>query len=161
MAEYTVPGLGKQDTSELNAILADRLASLLDLSLTLKHVHWNVHGQGFIAVHRMLDPQVDSVRNMADETAERIATLGGAPRGTPQAIVDQRTWKDYGLDKATVADHLKELDKVYSGVIQDHRKAQEASSSIDPVTEDMLLGHLRDLELYQWFIRAHLEDPAD
>lgn len=160
MAEYTVPGLGKQDTAELESLLADRLASLLDLSLTLKHVHWNVHGDGFIAVHRMLDPQVDTVRNMVDETAERIATLGGTPRGTPQAIVDRRTWMDYTLDKATVRRHLEELDSVYSGVIQDHRKAQEAAASIDPVTEDLLLGHLRDLELYQWFVRAHLEGSA-
>ncbi|MFP3914334.1 MAG: Dps family protein [Actinomycetota bacterium] len=160
MSDYTVPGLSQQDTDELQALLAERLASLLDLSLTLKHVHWNVHGEGFIAVHRMLDPQVDSVRKMVDETAERIATLGGSPQGTPQAIVDRRTWADYSLGKASVRDHLEQLDKAYAGVIQDHRKAQERSATLDPVTEDMLLGHLADLELYQWFVRAHLEEPG-
>lgn len=157
MADRTVPGMSKQDTDEVITLLSGRLASLLDLALTLKHVHWNVYGEGFIAVHNMLDPQVDSVREMVDDTAERIATLGGSPQGTPQAIIDQRTWKDYSLGKATVRDHLSELDTVYSGVIQDHRKVQEAVSSMDPVTEDMILGQLRDLELYQWFIRAHLE----
>lgn len=28
---------------------------------------------------------------------------------------------------------------------------------IDPVSEDLLLGQSADLELFQWFIRAHLE----
>lgn len=157
MPERTIPGMNQQDTSEVISSLSTRLASLLDLALTLKHVHWNVHGQGFIAVHKMLDPQVDAVREMVDDTAERIATLGGTPQGTPQAIIEQRTWKDYSLAKATVPQHLEELDGVYTGVIEDHRKAQEVVSSLDPVTEDMLLGQLRDLELYQWFIRAHLE----
>lgn len=157
MADRSIPGMNIQDASQVISLLSDRLASLLDLSLTLKHVHWNLYGEGFMAVHKMLDPQVDSVRLMVDDTAERIATLGGTPQGTPQAIIDQRTWNDYSLGKATVAEHLEALDGVYSGVIQDHRKAQEAISSMDPVTEDMLIGQLRELELYQWFVRAHLE----
>ncbi|HEX2153792.1 MAG TPA: DNA starvation/stationary phase protection protein [Acidimicrobiia bacterium] len=157
MADYTVPGMSQQDADQVLSTLSGRLASLLDLSLTLKHIHWNVIGEEFIAVHKMLDPQVDSVRAMVDETAERIATLGGSPNGTPKAIIDQRTWDDYPLGKADVLEHLTELDKVYVGVIQDHRKAQEAFSSADPVSEDLIIGQLRELELYHWFVRAHLE----
>src|SRR3712207_8342276 len=41
-------------------------------SLTLKHIHWNVVGPHFIAVHEMIDPQVDAVRLMVDAIAERI-----------------------------------------------------------------------------------------
>ena len=83
MVTYTVPGM-KSDTAEQTAaLLQDRLNSLNDLALTLKHVHWNVVGPNFIAVHTMLDPQVEAVRAMVDETAERIATLGGSPVGTP------------------------------------------------------------------------------
>ncbi|HXL87405.1 MAG TPA: ferritin-like domain-containing protein [Streptosporangiaceae bacterium] len=63
-------------------LLQDRLNSLNDLALTLKHVHWNVTGPNFIALHTMLDPQVEAVRAMVDETAERITVLGGSPSGT-------------------------------------------------------------------------------
>jgi starvation-inducible DNA-binding protein len=87
---YTVPGMKTDDAEQVNKLLQDRLNSLNDLALTLKHVHWNVIGPNFIAVHTMLDPQVESVRAMADETAERIATLGGSPVGTPGALVAQR-----------------------------------------------------------------------
>ena len=71
-------------------ILQDRLDSLNDLALALKHVHWNVVGPQFIAVHTMLDPQVEAARPMADQTAERIAALGGSPSGTPGALVARR-----------------------------------------------------------------------
>jgi starvation-inducible DNA-binding protein len=91
-AQYGVPGLGKKDASLVIEILQDRLNALNDLALTLKHIHWNVVGPQFTAVHTMLDPQVDSVRLMVDETAERIATLGGAPSGTPGALVAARSW---------------------------------------------------------------------
>lgn len=52
--------------------LQDRLRAMNDLHLTLKHAHWNVVGPQFIAVHEMLDPQVDLVRGFADEIAEDI-----------------------------------------------------------------------------------------
>lgn len=157
---YTVPGMTQDQASEVIELLEQRLASLIDLSLTLKHVHWNVVGEHFISVHEMLDPQVESVRAMVDETAERIATLGGQPNGTPHAVVEKRTWHDYSLGKAAVEDHLVALNEVYNGVIEDHRKAQEAMGEPDPVSQDLLIGQLHKLELYQWFIRAHLESAS-
>src|ERR1700729_2824413 len=118
MVAYTVPGM-KTDTAErVTALLQDRLNSLSDLALTLKHVHWNVVGPNFIAVHTMLDPQVDAVRAMTDDTAERIATLGGSPCGTPGALVAQRTWDDYSIGRAGTIEHLAALDIVYAGVIE-------------------------------------------
>ena len=157
-AGYTVPGLDQKQAEDVIGLLDERMVSLIDLALTLKHVHWNVVGAGFIAVHEMLDPQVDEVREMTDALAERIATLGGTPVGTPAALVSRRTWDDYELGKATVPDHLTALDAVYVGIIEDHRKAQERVSELDPVSEDMLIGQLGALEQFQWFIRAHLEN---
>lgn len=160
MSNYTVPGMTEDSADDAIGALSNRLVALLDLGLTLKHVHWNVVGENFIAVHEMLDPQVDAVRAMVDETAERIATLGGVPRGTPGAVVEARTWGDYSIGRATVHEHLGELDRVYSGVIEDHRKAQETLAAADPVSEDLIIGQLRQLELFQWFIRAHLENTG-
>jgi starvation-inducible DNA-binding protein len=147
-------------SQQVVGILQDRLVATLDLHLTLKHIHWNVVGMNFIAVHEMLDPQVDSVRAMSDEIAERIATLGGVPKGTPQAIVDGRSWNDYDLGREPTVRHLARLDDVYAGVIGDHRKVVDQLDELDPVSQDMIIGHLRDLELYQWFVRAHLMDSA-
>lgn len=154
---YTVPSLSNKQGSQVAAILQERLDSLNDLALTLKHVHWNVVGPHFIAVHQMIDPQVDDVRGMVDEIAERIATLGSSPLGTPGGMVQRRTWDDYSLGRADAMAHLGALDVVYQGVITDHRQAASDTAEVDPVTNDMLVGHLHSLELFQWFVRAHLE----
>lgn len=158
--EYTVPSMSADQGARTIEVLRMRLHALNDLALTLKHVHWNVVGPHFIAVHEMLDPQVDAVREMADQTAERIAVLGGSPVGTPGALVRERSWNDYAVGRAESMAHLGALDMVYSGVIADHRKAVQATDELDPVTQDMLIEHLRQLELFQWFVRAHLENPG-
>ena len=87
MTTYSIPGLTSEQCDELAAILQERLSAYNDLHLTLKHVHWNVVGPNFIGVHEMIDPQVELVRGFADAVAERIAALGGSPRGTVGAIV--------------------------------------------------------------------------
>lgn len=154
---YTVPGLRTQDSGRIIELLQMRLHSLNDLHLTLKHIHWNVVGPHFIAVHEMIDPQVEEVRSMTDDIAERISTLGGEPSGTPGALVAARPWDDYSIGRAEAIEHLGALDLVYTNVIKDHREAMEATETLDPVTQDMLIGQLRGLELFQWFVRAHLE----
>ena len=154
----TVPGLDQSRSSEVVNLLQERLVALLDLQLTLKHIHWNVVGMNFISVHEMLDSQVESVRAMSDAVAERIATMGGEPLGTPGAITRIRTWNDYDLNREPAVRHLAALDEVYSGVITDHRAAIDRLEQLDPVTHDLVIGHTADLELFQWFVRAHLKD---
>ena len=155
---YTVPGMDEKDAVTVIDMLQNRLHALNDLALTLKHVHWNVVGPNFIAVHTMLDPQVDSVRAMVDTVAERIATLGGSPAGTPGALVAARSWDDYSVGRADAIAHLGALNLVYDGVIGDHRVAIAETEDRDPVTQDMLIGQSGELEQYQWFVRAHLEN---
>lgn len=160
MPTYTVPGLEPAAAEKACAILQDRLVALTDLHLTLKQVHWNVVGEGFIGVHEMIDPQVEAVRLQADEVAERIAALGGEPVGTPGALVRSRSWEDYRLRRATVPEHLMALNEVYNGVVQSHRTAFGELSELDQVSSDMIVQHTQALEQFQWFLRAHLEDRA-
>ncbi|AZI57012.1 DNA starvation/stationary phase protection protein [Nakamurella antarctica] len=160
LPRFTVPSMSLAEGANVAAILQDRLNALNDLALTLKHIHWNVVGPHFIGVHEMLDPQVDAVRAQVDETAERIATLGVSPKGTAGALVKDRTWNDYSVGRADSIAHLGALDMVYQGVIADHRKAASNTEESDPVTNDMLIGQLRELEQFHWFVRAHLESSS-
>jgi starvation-inducible DNA-binding protein len=105
---YTAPGLDREAAVRIIELLQLRLHAANDLHPTLKHVLWNVVGRHFIAVHQMLDPQVELVRGFADSLAERIATLGGSPQGTPGGIVAARAWDDHSLGRATTQQHLED-----------------------------------------------------
>lgn len=159
-ASFTVPGVTLETGGRIAAVLQERLGSLVDLSLTLKHIHWNVVGPNFIAVHEMLDPQYEGVQTMIDDLAERIAALGGVPSGLIGRIAETRSWDDYSLDRADSLAHLGALDLVYAGVIGAHRAAMDAVSDHDRVTEDLLIGQTGVLERYHWFVRSHLADWA-
>lgn len=160
MTQFTVPGLTDKQGMQVAELLQKQLSTYNDLHLTLKHVHWNVVGPNFIGVHEMIDPQVKLVRDYADEVAERIATLGGSPQGTPGAILKDRTWDDYSVGRDTVQAHLAALDLVYTGVIEDTRKGIGDTEELDPVSQDILIGHAAELEKFQWFVRAHLESAG-
>jgi starvation-inducible DNA-binding protein len=154
-------GLDRKQSEQLVGILQSRLISLIDLGLTLKHVHWNVVGPHFIGVHQMLDPQAERVNELIDQLAERITTLGGSPDGRAGSIVKQRDWDDYSLAGRDLVDaHLGALDLVYLGVITSHREAIDATETIDRVTQDILIEQTESLELFHWFVRAHLENAG-
>ncbi|GAA1051971.1 hypothetical protein GCM10009570_05600 [Dietzia natronolimnaea] len=76
------------------------------------------------------------------------------------ANADHRSWDDYSLGRDTAQAHLGALDKVYDGMIGDHRKAIAVAGEVDPVTEDILIGQTAELEKFQWFVRAHLENSS-
>lgn len=158
--KFTVPGMTEQQGRKVADLLQKQLSTYNDLHLTLKHVHWNVVGPNFIGVHEMIDPQVELVRGYADEVAERIATLGSSPQGTPGAILKDRTWDDYSVGRDTVQAHLAALDLVYTGVIEDTRKGIHRLDQLDLVSQDMLINHSAELKKFQWFVRAHLESAG-
>lgn len=159
--QYAPAGISTEDAGKITEVLQSRLTELIDLSLTLKHVHWNVVGLGFIGIHKLMDDQVDAVRSLIDEVAERITTMGGVATGLPSQVVDGRSSDgDYSLGRGPVMAHLGALDKVYERVISGHRDAISAVEQIDPVSEDLLIGQTATLDLHHWFVRAHLSDTA-
>ena len=111
---FVVPGLDEAASEKAIAILQNRLSQEQEAALVLKHAHWNVTGPNFIAVHEMLDPEVEAVLAQADETAERIATLGGTPDGRADAIVRNRTWKSFDAEgRVGTEEYLKALIECY------------------------------------------------
>jgi starvation-inducible DNA-binding protein len=157
--QYAPAGLSNDSAQEITRTLQERLADLIDLSLTLKHVHWNVIGFGFISIHKLMDEQTVTLRGLIDEVAERITTMGAVAAGLPTQVVEGRSAKgDYALGRGPVMAHLGALDKAYERVIVGHREAISAVAKHDPVSEDLLIGQTAKLDLNHWFIRAHLSD---
>ena len=154
---FIVPGLDEAASEKIIGILQNRLSQEQEAALVLKHAHWNVTGENFIAVHEMIDPQVEAVLNMADETAERIATLGGSPDGRADAITRFRTWPNFELEgRVNTLDYLKALDSYYSEFIKASRTAITELDELDIISSNIMQDHVQELEKFQWFMRSHL-----
>ncbi|MBH9972058.1 DNA starvation/stationary phase protection protein [Bifidobacterium sp. W8109] len=154
---FTVPGLDEATSEKVVAILQSRLSQEQETALILKHAHWNMKGKEFIGIHEMMDPEVDSVLNMADETAERIATLGGSPAGRPDDIMKNRDWDGITMTgRQDALDYLKALDTYYTTFIKRDREAIEKLDDLDAISSNIVQDHVQELEHFQWFMRSHL-----
>lgn len=160
--EFVVPGLDEAASEKAIGILQEALSHEQETALILKHAHWNVAGPNFIAVHEMIDPQVDEVLEMADESAERIAQLGGSPAGRATDIERYRTWPKFELEgRKNALEYLKALDAYYDNLIRSERQAFAELEELDVISSNILQDHVQSLEKFQWFMRSHLvEVPA-
>jgi len=63
-------------------ILNSTVADLFDLYARTKQAHWNLRGQSFFALHRLLDEFEATTQEHIDSAAERATALGGIVEGT-------------------------------------------------------------------------------
>lgn len=138
--------------------LAARLADAIDLALIAKQAHWNVKGPQFIAVHEMLDDLRSDVDGYVDTLAERMTALGGAPRGTVQAVAEKTSLPPYPTDLRRAEDHLRALAERYGAAAAAMRRDIDSTAAAgDAVTADVFTEVARGLDKWLWLIESHLQ----
>src|SRR5260221_13230441 len=104
----------KQARTELNALINQRLADLVDLQMQLKQAHWNVKGSHFIGLHELFDKIAEDVESYVDMIAERVVQLGGIAEGTARVAATQSRLEEYPLEIADGAAHVEPVDRAWS-----------------------------------------------
>ena len=151
-----VAGLEENSRNAMVELLNERLADTLDLMLALKQAHWNLKGPGFIGVHQFIDEVVDRVRESTDTIAERAQILGGAARGTTQAIEGSSKMEPYPTDLVDVQDHVRALTERFRAIGERVRDAIEAADEAgDEDTADLFTEVSRQLDKDAWMIGAN------
>jgi starvation-inducible DNA-binding protein len=151
--------------SETHAQLIDLLnglvASSIDLFTQIKHAHWNVKGAQFISLHELFDTLADHAREHSDLLAERVVILGGYAKGTARLAVEHSGLPELEFEDALEAPMVQALVAQFARTGQALRHAiDHAGEDLkDPVTEDILVQILRQVEMDTWFLEAHLEGP--
>jgi len=136
--------------AELQGLLVD----LIDLALIGKHAHWNVVGPHFRPVHLELDELVESWRELSDDVAERAAALDAAPDGQSETIAGSTKVEPLP------AGHLGDGEVVWligdrlEQVTTRLRERLARVASLDPISEDLLIGVAATLEKQLWMLRA-------
>lgn len=151
--------------SETHAQLIDLLNGLvgssIDLYTQIKHAHWNVKGPQFISLHELFDTLADHAREHSDLLAERVVILGGYAKGTARLAVESSSLPELEFEDALEAPMVRALVAQFARTGQALRHAIEHAGEDlkDPVTEDILIEILRQVEMDTWFLEAHLEGP--
>lgn len=139
-------------------LLQAQLADAIDLGLQTKQAHWTVKGPNFIALHELFDQLYTTVTEHVDTIAERIAILGGTPKGTSQAVASGSTLSAYPLDITKGTDHVDALSTAYAAYAKTVRHGMADAGEIgDEDTVDLLTGLSRDIDKSLWFIEAHAQ----
>ena len=136
------------------AALQATLVDLVDLALVAKQAHWNLVGRQFHDVHLHLDELVDTARTFSDTVAERAAAVGVSPDGrtvTVAATTGIATpVAGWVRDRDVIAQVFEALD----GVVARLRPRIEETGKTDPVTEDLFIGIVAELEKARWMWQA-------
>ena len=146
----------KSTRAELNALINQRLADVIDLQLQLKQAHWNVKGPHFIGLHELFDKIAEDVETYVDEIAERAVQLGGIAQGTVRVAAARSRLEEYPLTIADGAAHVEAVAKALSTFGREARiSIDEANALDDADTADLFTEVSRGIDKWLWFVEAH------
>lgn len=130
------------------------LTDVTDLSLLLKHAHWNVRGALFLQVHEQLDNIVDTARTASDDIAERIVTLGHPADGLVQSIAANTRLNPLRTQFLSTQEVIEDISSRIHRVIESFRTEIDAVGELDVVSQDLLIGIAAELEKHLWMLQS-------
>lgn len=150
--------LPKTAREELNALINQRLADVIDLQAQLKQAHWNVKGPHFIGLHELFDQIAEEVENYTDMIAERIVQLGGVAEGTVRTSAARSRLDEYPLGIADGMAHVEAVARALSTFGREARMTiDEADTLKDADTADLFTEVSRGIDKWLWFVEAHTQ----
>ena len=141
----------KSISHALNLLLADEYV----LFTKTYNYHWNISGQNFHDLHKMLEEHYRELLEVADEVAERVRALGHPSLGT-LAEFSQHTRLPEKSGQPQAMDMLKNLLADHESIIRSIREDMKnvVTNHHDYGTENFLGGLLEKHEKLAWMLRA-------
>ncbi len=141
---------------QLNTLLNQRLADVIDLQIQLKQAHWNVKGPNFISLHELFDKVATGIEAYSDTIAERIVQLGGIAEGTIRVASSRSKLDEYPL---TIGDGVAHVQATVAAIAKFgtmvRHSIDEATNLEDNDTADIFTEVSRGVDKWLWFVEAH------
>lgn len=139
-------------TNELNKILADYSVFYINL----RGYHWNLKGQKFLELHAEFELRYDAIFLRIDEVAERVRMLGATPLHSYSSFLEHSSVKEH----TNVSDGVEALKRIVEDLNLMIKKGKEiidiASEIGDDVTEDLMIGFLKEDQKTLWMYSSYL-----
>lgn len=141
-------------------ILNKSLANAHILYFKLRKFHWNIKGDNFMELHKLLETHYEEIAINIDDIAERVSQLGGIAIGTANEFISLSSIKENpGKNPAKNELMLKELLNDHETIIKslrsDIEKADENFKDIG--TADFLTDLIRGHEKLAWTLRRYFQ----
>lgn len=148
--------IGKNRSEASSTLLQAFLVHLIDFQLQVKQAHWNVAGRDFRSLHLELDELADEVRMMVDSVAERMLALGVPADGRLRTVHEDSSLPEFPAGAVRDDQVVRLIFERLEWLVTTAREQQEKAAGLDPVTEDLYLGQLAQLEQRMWMYRVRL-----
>jgi starvation-inducible DNA-binding protein len=144
-------------------LLNEHLADAIDLQLQAKQAHWNIKGPNFVGLHELFDRIAAQAAEYSDLIAERAVALGGAARGTLQAVSAQSQLGEYPLEVGDWRAHVHAMQDALATFGRGVRKASDDAMELhDADTADLFTEISRGVDKSLWMVEAHVQQaPAE
>jgi starvation-inducible DNA-binding protein len=153
-------GLTDEQRTGVAQILDRTLADLYVLYTKTRNYHWNVVGEHFRDLHKLLEEQYTELDEAIDLVAERSRKLGAPARGTLKEFLQLASLKEQPGDYPDAFTMLSNLCGDHEAVIQWLRQAADECDEKfhDMGTNDFLIGLMQEHEKMAWMLRSYLEE---
>ena len=144
---------------EIIADLNANLAHFIDLHVSAKQAHWNVHGPNFAGLHELFDTIAEGGRTYADLVAERVLALRGTAHGTIQDVAGMKEMQPFPTDEQGWE---KLTGLVHERLIKCSERLRQSAGKLDDelATQDIYIQIIRDLDKWGWMLEVHLSDSG-
>jgi len=144
----------------IDALNTDLAASYMLYHQLRKH-HWNVEGAEFRDLHIFLGDAAENTEAAADEIAERLQALGGAPIANPVNQAEAAPVEFEGDDVYDIRTSLENDLEMYGDIIESVREHVELATDLgDHATAEILREILVQTEEDAHHIEHYLEDDT-
>ncbi len=136
--------------SALNHLIADYVVT----SQNARFCHWNVVWPHFEDDHEFFGELYDELSESVDLFAERIRAIKLNPISSLADILEETELSEYTLPM-TARQMQKNILTDYEHIGWKMRTFAE-STTADPVTQDIIVGELRQIDKRAWMLRSML-----
>jgi len=153
-------GLTDEQRAGVAQILDRTLSDLYVLYTKTRNYHWNVVGEHFRDLHKLLEEQYTALDEAIDLVAERSRKIGAPARGTLKEFLQNAALKEQPGDYPDSFTMLSNLCGDHEAVIQWLRQAADDCDEKfhDMGTNDFLIGLMQEHEKMAWMLRSYLEE---